>query len=751
MDSVGTIALQLAIVACGLGAAIALEARRRRDAMWLDVAVRAVHVASTLVILALGALLFSILLDDFQLKMVQKSSSRDLSLAFKLSLMWISLDSSMLFWAAVQAACASLAVASLRKRAPHLLPVASAVLMLVLGFFIYLLLMRHNPFDSYVLERPIHGAGMKPLLRNFWMLIHPPAQYLGYVATSVPFAYLAAALVEGPGRSVWLKPGWDTAEPEEKPKTDRGFGCLDKSWIQVTRPWLLVSWLFCGLGLVLGMIWAYEEVDWGGYWNWDAVENASLMPFLTATAALHSLAAFSSRRRLAGWTALMVLLTFWLTIVGTFFTRTGVIQSIHSFGKDSVLAWAFMIFIGAGTLPSFGGLLYRLNVLGPERSAGDTSWLSRLSAKPMAFVLCNWFLLLSTLFVLTASVAPAFSELFTGNKLELKPSFYESWITPLSLLALAVLGLGQVLPWRGFSSGQQGLKKVWLPLAAFLVGILWAKLGPLSGTGTLAMLAVGLAFMTAAGALQEGIPLVGRGSAGLRALGYTLVHLGIAMAFVGFAGKGAQKAKQVVLKPGETVALADMKFKFLGVITRPTLESDVLRAEINVDREGRPAGIMRPGMEVFIDFPRMPMSMTALDRGLMNDVQIRLRSTFRDGSAKFQIIAHPLASFIWLGFLVLTIGGLLLPMVARGKRKTGPEPSARPAALTPRIWAAALGGWAVAAYIYFSLGGRFSPFGATAAILAAAAAALPATALAAFELAYAAATNFADRPRREGT
>lgn len=743
MEIVGTFALRLAVTACGLGALLSLRARKQGDPAMLALAVQTAKLAAALTILAACSLFCGVMLDDFHIKVIQKSSSRDLDLGYRISLLWISLQSSLLFWAALQAAFLWMSLSSAERHAPRLLPVTSATLLAVLGFFLYLVLMHHNPLDGYMVERPWHGAGMKPMLRNFWMLIHPPAQYLGYVAASVPFAFTVAALLGGPeGKSASV-------------------GALDAAWVRVARPWIMFTWLLCGVGLVLGMIWAYEEVDWGGYWTWDPVENASLLPFLTATIAVHSLSVYRRRRLFGGWTVFALFSTFWLTIIGTFFTRSGVIQSIHSFGEDSALAWAFLVFIVAGGAASFTLLSLRTGRLAPLESTKRLRptqgrfWTSRAAA----FLLCNWLLLLSMLFVLTASIAPAVSELVSGHKLALRPSFYEQWMVPMGLAALAVLGLGQVLPQEGFDSAGRALRGLAAPAAGFLVGVLWAFLGPLEGAGAGSVLACGFAFMTAAGAFQQQAALFRRSRSGVRRLTSTLVHLGVAMIFVGFAGRSLQKARQVKLSPGESVEVGDVTVTYLGFGRRMKLESDILRAELNMDLRGRPFGVLRPALEIFTEHPVMPASMTSLKRGLGTEVQARLRAAYTDGSAVIQVISHPLSMWIWLGFAILVLGGLIqlrirriLGSIIRPASRDLVTPQRIHAGLLPRPpgWLLPLLSllWAFGVYVVILLRTSLSPVSARSVLAAAGSLALPAAAFCACRFAWQAAALLSARKEK---
>jgi cytochrome c-type biogenesis protein CcmF len=290
-------------------------------------------------------------------------------------------------------------------------------------FFLFLMIAHNNPFATYLTDTPRAGAGLNPLLQNFYMAIHPPTMYLGFVGMTIPFAFCIAALVTGH---------------------------LDDSWLRAVRRWTMVSWFCLSLGLTLGMIWAYEELGWGGFWGWDPVENAGLLPWFTATAFLHSVMVQERRGMLRVWNVTLVITTFFLTLFGTFMTRSGVVQSVHAFGEDKQLAMMFMVFMSALLIFSFGWVIYRLPLL-KARNELD-SWTS----KEAAFLANNWVLLFSALFVLFATMFPTITEAITGERLTVGPPFFNTWMTPVGLILLLLTGVGPLLAWRSSPSARCG-------------------------------------------------------------------------------------------------------------------------------------------------------------------------------------------------------------------------------------------------------------------------------------------------------
>src|SRR6266508_862779 len=320
-----------------------------------------------------------------------------------------------MFWVFLMSVCGSVAVFVNRERYRELIPYVVATISGVQMFFLYLMIVHRNPFTTYLAEAPAEGEGLNPLLQNFYMAIHPPSLYIGFVGMTIPFAFGISALITG---------------------------LLDGSWLRAVRRWTMFAWLFLSIGLFLGMIWAYEELGWGGYWMWDPVENAALLPWFTATAFLHSVMVQERRSMLRVWNVTLVILTFFLTIFGTFMTRSGVVQSVHAFGEDPMLTRLFTGFMVTILTFSFGFVIYRMPLL-RARNTLD-SWVSREAA----FLVNNWILLFSAFFVLFATMFPTLSEAVTGERITVGPPFFNKWMLPIGLVLLLLTGVGPLLAWR---------------------------------------------------------------------------------------------------------------------------------------------------------------------------------------------------------------------------------------------------------------------------------------------------------------
>src|SRR5919201_3626557 len=346
---------------------------------------------------------------DYSIKYVQRYSDSAQPLAYKFASYWGGLDGSIMFWVFLLSVFGTVAVATNRERNRELIPWVVAAISATEMFFLFLMVIHNNPFSTFLTGAPTDGKGLNPLLQNFYMAIHPPSLYVGFVSMTIPYAFGIAALITGH---------------------------LDDSWLRAVRRWTMIGWLALSFGLTLGMLWAYEELGWGGYWTWDPVENAGALPWFTATAFLHSVMVQERRGMLRVWNVSLVILTFFLTIFGTFMTRSGVQQSVHAFGENPELAWMFTVFMVGLLVFSFAYVIYRLPLLRARHELD--SWVSREAA----FLANNWILLFSALFVLFATMFPTLSEAVRGERLPVGPTFYNKWMAPVGLVLLGLTGYG---------------------------------------------------------------------------------------------------------------------------------------------------------------------------------------------------------------------------------------------------------------------------------------------------------------------
>ena len=362
MASLGAFLLLLAFVTSAYAAAASVAGARLRNARLTASGVGALYLVAAVMTVASGVIVHAFVVGDFTIKYVQRYSETAQPLVYKIASYWGGLDGSVMFWVFLLSLFGAAAVRINRDRHRELIPYVVATLSVVQMFFLFLMIVHNNPFATYLTQAPGAGQGLNPLLQNFYMAIHPPTMYLGFVGMTIPFAFCIAALITGH---------------------------LDDSWLRAVRRWTMISWFCLSLGLTLGMIWAYEELGWGGFWGWDPVENAGLLPWFTATAFLHSVMVQERRGMLRVWNVTLVIVTFFLTLFGTFMTRSGIVQSVHAFGEDRALAWMFTVFMSVTLVFSFGWVIYRLPLL-KARNELD-SWVS----KEAAFLANNWVLLFS--------------------------------------------------------------------------------------------------------------------------------------------------------------------------------------------------------------------------------------------------------------------------------------------------------------------------------------------------------------------
>src|SRR2546426_6809561 len=444
MASLGTFLLLATFVVCSYAAVVSVAGARRGSRRLIESGTGAFYLVTALMVVASAVIVNAFLTDDFSIKYVAHYSDSGQPLFYKITSYWGGLDGSIMFWVFLLSVFGSTAVYVNRERHRELIPYVVAVIATVEMFFLFLMVVHKNPFTTFLTQAPADGRGLNPLLQNVYMAIHPPSLYTGFVGMTIPFAFGIAALATGH---------------------------LDDSWLRAVRRWTMFAWLFLSIGLFLGMIWAYEELGWGGYWVWDPVENAGLLPWFTATAFLHSVMVQERRSMLRVWNVVLVIVTFFLTIFGTFMTRSGVVQSVHAFGDDPILARLFVIFMVAILTFSFGLVIYRLPLL---RSRNELdSWVSREAA----FLLNNWILLFAAMFVLFGTMFPTLSEAVTGERLTVAGAFFNKWMTPVGLVLLLLTGIGPLLAWRRSTAKNLADQFVWPAVAGLVAGTVAMLLG----------------------------------------------------------------------------------------------------------------------------------------------------------------------------------------------------------------------------------------------------------------------------------
>jgi cytochrome c-type biogenesis protein CcmF len=647
MAGLGSYLLLAAFVVAAYAAAISVAGARRRSRALVESGVGAFYLIAAVMAVASSIIVHAFVVGDYSIRYVQRTSDSVQPLFYRLTAYWGGLDGSIMFWVTLLAFFGSVAVHVNRERHRELIPYVVAVISVVQMFFLYLMIIHNNPFSTFLTEAPADGAGLNPLLQNFYMVIHPPTMYLGFVGLTIPFAFGMAALITG---------------------------FLDDSWLRAVRRWTMISWLFLSIGLGLGMIWAYEELGWGGYWAWDPVENAGLLPWFTATAFLHSVMVQEKRGMLRTWNVTLVILTFFLTIFGTFMTRSGVVQSVHAFGEDPELARLFTIFMIAIVTVSFGFVLYRLPLL-RARNELD-SWVSREAA----FMMNNWILVFSAFFVLFATMFPTLSEAVTGERITVGPPFFNQWMLPVGLMLLLLTGIGPLLAWRKstlVNLRDQFLVPVGLALAVSVtlvaLGVrVWAS-GICFALSAFVFGTIGQEFWRGA-RVRQGVSgtdmltaVIGLVARNKRRYGGYIVHLGIVLLFLGFAGEGFKQEEDALLTPGQQVQVGDFTFRHDALTVTDDGQKQMITAHITVLRDGGEFAKMYPAKWFFRKHEESPTTEVAIRRGFAEDVYIVLPAyDVAKQAATLSLVVNPLVNWVWFGFgiMALGIGIALLPDTA---------------------------------------------------------------------------------------
>jgi cytochrome c-type biogenesis protein CcmF len=643
MPALGTFILLAAFVTCAYAIAASVAGAARRSTRLVESGIGAFYFLAALMTVASAVLIHAFVTGNYAIKYVQRYSDAALPLAYKIASYWGGLDGSIMFWVTLLAIFGSIAIRVNHERHRELMPYVVSVIAATEMFFIFLMVIHKNPFSTFLTTPPADGAGLTPLLQNFYMAIHPPSMYVGFVAMTVPFAFAIAALITGH---------------------------LDDAWLRAVRRWTMVGWLFLSFGLTLGMLWAYEELGWGGYWMWDPVENAGLLPWFTATAFLHSVRVQEQRGMLRVWNMTLVIVTFFLTIFGTFMTRSGVVQSVHAFGEDRELAILFSIFMALILVFSFGWVIYRLPLL-RARNELD-SWVSREAA----FLANNWILLFSAFFVLFATMFPTLSEAVTGERLTVAGPFFNRWMLPIGLMLLTLTGIGPLLAWRKSTSSNLVYQLKW-PLTAFAVTAIglyalgvrvWSSglcfaLCAMVTTTIVQEFVRGAAVRRAATGTDIVTALIGLVGRSKRRYGGYIVHVGVVLIFLGFAGEGFKKDVQALMKPGEQVSLAGFTIRHDALRITQDAQKQMVTGHVSIFSNGKPLGTMQPARWYFKKREDEATTEVAIRRGLAEDLYVVLAGyDAATQTATYTVTINPLVNWIWFGFGVMAIGTLIALM-----------------------------------------------------------------------------------------
>ncbi len=637
----------------GIGAAV-MGLTRRRPSLVAS-AFQAVYVIFALMTLATGAMIYALVTHDFSVDYVAQVGSRSTPLFYTIISLWGALEGSILFWGWVLAMYSAVVVYLNRNRPGGLVPWSSVALMTVSLYFFILLVGPANPW-GLVSPVPFDGPGPNPLLQNHILMgVHPPLLYLGYVGMTVPFAFAVGALLSGEIHS--------------------------GDWIKLTRRWTLSAWAFLSLAIIAGMWWSYEVLGWGGYWAWDPVENASFMPWLTATAFLHSAMVQERRGMLKLWNVNLIVSTFLLTILGTFLTRSGIISSVHAFTTGTIGYYflAFMAFCLITSLVLVGGNSEGL------RSEGH---LDSAASRETVFLFNNLFLTGFTFVVVFGTLFPLLADLFNGSQVTIGAPFFNKMTIPICVALLFLMGVGPSLPWKAASReqlrqafllpGGTALAIVALSLALGMRDVYGIAAFSLAGFALVCNLreyAVGAQARVRAHNEAFPVALARLVTSNRRRYGGYLAHLGIIMVAAAVTASSSFRfERDATLKPGETMAVkGDLSVRFVQMWGRDEPQREVVGADVEILRDGEVVGTMDPRMN-FYKAQQQPVPTPAVRSRPTGDVYINLMAFTQDGqSATIKVILEPFVPWIWVGGLVIALGAVVSawPQSKRAPRAVG--------------------------------------------------------------------------------
>lgn len=618
---------------------------------WIVSAANALYVTTGLLTLVVFLLLYFLLQRNFQIEYVANYTNLTLPTVYTISALWAGQKGSLLFWGWVLALCSVIFIRKYKKNTLTELPYIYIGFAITLGLFLVLLVVLVNPFKQLDFTPP-DGRGMNPLLQNPYMAIHPPVLFIGYAGFIVPFALAFAALCRG---------------------------TIGDEWLKHVRQWTLFSWYFLGIGIALGAHWAYLELGWGGYWGWDPVENASLIPWLTSTALIHTLILQKRRGLLKLWNIFLSVLTFSLCIFGTFITRSGIISSVHAFAQSPIgyyfLTFLTIIFVGTGGL-----MIYRWKNL---RSYSEED---SLLSKEGSFFVTNQIFMGLSFAIFLGTMYPFFSELFTGTKMTIdaSASFFNRISVPVGLILLGLMGICQQIPWKKPSLSTFG-KRFLIPLSIALVGMVLLAVFGLRHLTALLTCGLGLFVITTIcddvrntfsryrghGTSSKKSNLIRMLIAQRRHYAAYIFHLGVVFVYLGIAISSAYQLEQETrLRPGESSTLGNIRFQYEQLKMYKDAQKGVVFADVTVFKNDKKIATVQPEKHFYgggYDNTQVTTEI-GLYSSLKEDIYVILAGWQEDQTATFTLLVNPLIIWIWIGsFFVFTIG-IVVIMLPQSRR-----------------------------------------------------------------------------------
>jgi len=640
MSEIGVYALRFAFVVGIVGIIAGFAGGRLRSDAWTRLAERSLLAVFAFVTLSMGILFAAFVNNDFQLAYVAGHSSRAMALPYRLAALWGGQAGSLLLWLWMLGAYGTSCVLLNRRQNRSLMPWVALILHANCLFFLVLLNFITLPFELVPANAVMSdGQGLNPLLHHPVMMIHPLALYAGLVGFAVPFAFAFAALATGE---------------------------LDAAWFRTTRRSTLFAWTFLSVGVMLGGRWAYEVLGWGGYWAWDPVENASFMPWLSATAFLHSVMIQEKRNMLKAWNLILIGLTYTLCLFGTFLTRSGIVQSVHAFAQTPLFQSIFLSYVLASAAVFFIMIWVRRDgIRSPNK-------LESMVSREASFLLNNWVFIALLAMVFTGTIFPVFSELFMGSRIAVGPKYFNLLGSMLAVPLLLLTGVGPLIAWRKASIGNLR-NQFTIPV---IVGVatavaVWSLVGP--GLTLYAGTMWSLCAFVFATIVQEYVRAirarVAKGQENAfqafatllrknqsRYGGY-IVHFGVVLIMVGTAGSVLNQERLENLKPGDQIDLRDYRLEYLTATAIPEQHYGGATARLALYRGDEPLGVMTPQKRVYW-LEQQPSSIPSVYSTLREDIYVILTNIEADGSATFKVYRNPLVNWIWIGSYVFVLGSI---------------------------------------------------------------------------------------------
>jgi cytochrome c-type biogenesis protein CcmF len=633
IPEIGHIALIIALTMAVLQALLPMVGAQRCNWSWIMLAKPLARGQFLFIAVSYACLTYAFISNDFSVRYVASTSNTALPLLYKVSGVWGAHEGSLLLWALLLSGW-TVVVSLFSQSIPQLIlaRVLSVMGMISIGFISFMLF-TSNPFTR-LFPAPLDGRSLNPLLQDPGLAIHPPMLYMGYVGFSVAFAFSIAAMIDGK---------------------------LDAAWARWVRPWTNIAWVFMTLGIAMGSWWAYYELGWGGWWFWDPVENASLMPWLVGTALIHSLSVTEKRAAFKSWTVLLAIFSFSLSLLGTFLVRSGVLTSVHAFTTDptrGLFILAFLVIVIGGSL-----ILYAWRA--PSlRSIGQFSVISRESG----LLLNNVFLVAMAGSVLLGTLYPLALDALGVGKISVGPPYFNQIMVPLAIPLCLTMGGGLMLRWKKDSASRIS-KKIIIPMGlALIIAILLPLLFAPEQHG---LTFIGL-ILASWVALTAMIWLLNQGRSPFKipaaTWGAVIAHIGMAVTVTGITLTSIYSLeKDVRLAPEEEYSLGDYQFKLIGVKEIQRDNYVAYQGTVEARENGKPTILMHPEKRTYRSQSR-PMTEAAIDPGIFRDLFVALGEPLGKGSWSLRIYHKPFVRWIWLGALFMALGGFMAAIDKRYRR-----------------------------------------------------------------------------------